>query len=84
MQSFALIFNSTRLVVEDVPSDSSSDHDHSHAPQQSIVIDSAPNDDTSMNATPPSLIANIIPDTNSSSPISSPLNSDTPLHFEQV
>jgi len=37
-----------------------------------------------MNATPPSPAANIIPDTGSSSPISSPLNSDTPLHFEQV
>nr|TKS06004.1 hypothetical protein D5086_0000127500 [Populus alba] len=71
-------------VVEDVPFDSSSDHDHTLAPQQPPVIDSAPYDDTSMNATPPSPAANIIPDTGSPSLISSSLNSNSPLHFEQV
>jgi hypothetical protein len=57
-------------VVEEVPSDSPSNHDHTLAPQQPPVTDSAPYDDTSMNATPPSPTTNIIPDTGSSSPIS--------------
>ena len=69
-------------VIEDVTSDSplTCDHDQSTVPQSPYATATLPYHDNFIDIQPLSPVDDILPSTGSSSPISSPLNSDSSLH----